>query len=233
MRIVVTGATKGIGRAITEVFATKGFDVAICARDEAALKKLEGLLKNKYPDIEVIAVAADMSLRADVFRFAEAIREKWDTVEVLVNNAGVFLPGNVTTEQEGTLEKLIETNLYSAYYMTREVLSLLQANDRGHIFNISSVAGMKAYPNGGSYSISKFAMTGLSKALREELNDQNIRVTTVMPGAVLTASWEGVNLPEERFIDVVDLAQLIYDCYKLSYRTVVEDLVVRPMLGDL
>ncbi|CAN5258234.1 SDR family oxidoreductase [soil metagenome] len=233
MRIVVTGATKGIGRAITEVFATKGFDVAICARDESALKKLEALLKNKYPTIEVIAVTADMSLRDDVFRFAEIIKGHWETVEVLVNNAGLFLPGNVTTEPEGTLEKLIETNVYSAYYMSRAMLPLLQANDRGHIFNISSVAGLKAYPNGGSYSISKFAMTGLSKALREELNQQNIRVTTVMPGAVLTASWEGVDLPKERFIDVEDLAQLIYDCYKVSYRTVVEDLIVRPMLGDL
>jgi len=233
MRIIVTGATKGIGRAITEIFATKGFDVAICARDEDGLRKLEGQLKSNYPDIEVIAVAADMSIKADVLRFAEVVNNRWETAEVLVNNAGVFLPGNVTTEPDGTLEKLIDTNLYSAYYMSREILPLLQANDRGHIFNISSVAGLKAYPNGGSYSISKFAMTGLSKALREELSEQNIRVTTVMPGAVLTASWEGVDLPEERFIDVEDLAQLIYDCYKLSYRTVVEDLVVRPMLGDL
>lgn len=233
MRIIVTGATKGIGRAITEIFATKGFDVAICARDESALKKLEQQLRKNFPDIEVIAVAADMSLREDVYRFAGIIREQWDVADVLVNNAGVFYPGEVTTEPEGMLEKMIETNLYSAYYMTREVLPLLQANDRGHIFNISSVAGTKAYPNGGSYSVSKFAMIGLSKAQREELKNQNIRVTTVMPGAVLTASWEGVDLPPDRFIDVEDLAQLIYDCYKLSYRTVVEDLVVRPMLGDI
>lgn len=233
MRIVITGATKGIGRAITEIFATKGFDVAICARDESELKKLEGQLKKNFPGIDVIAVGADMSLKNDVLHFAETIRAKWETIEVLINNAGLFIPGDVSTEPDGTLEKLIETNLYSAYYMSREMLPLLQANDRGHVFNISSVAGTKAYPNGGSYSISKFAMTGLSKALREELKEQNIRVTTVYPGAVLTASWEGVDLPKERFIDVEDLAELIYDCYKLSYRTVVEDLVVRPMLGDL
>jgi short-subunit dehydrogenase len=233
MKIVVTGATKGIGRAVTEVFANNGFDIAICARDESDLKQLESQLKYKFSNIEVIALAADMSIKADVLRFAETIKAKWETADVLVNNAGMFLPGNVSTEAEGTLEKLIETNLYSAYYMSREILPLLQANDRGHIFNISSVAGTKAYPNGGSYSISKFAMTGLSKALREELKTQNVRVTNVIPGAVLTASWEGVDLPKERFIDVEDLAQLIYDCYKVSYRTVVEDLVVRPMLGDL
>ncbi len=233
MKIVVTGATKGIGRAVTEVFANNGFDIAICARDESDLKQLESQLKYKFSNIEVIALAADMSIKADVLRFAETIKAKWETADVLVNNAGMFLPGNVSTEADGTLEKLIETNLYSAYYMSREILPLLQANDRGHIFNISSVAGTKAYPNGGSYSISKFAMTGLSKALREELKTQNVRVTNVIPGAVLTASWEGVDLPKERFIDVEDLAQLIYDCYKVSYRTVVEDLVVRPMLGDL
>lgn len=233
MKIVVTGATKGIGRAVTEIFAAKGFDVAICARDESDLKKLVGQLKHKFPTIDIIAVAADMSIKADVLRFAQTVKDKWETADVLVNNAGMFLPGDVTTEPDGTLEKLIETNLYSAYYMSREILPLLQANERGHVFNISSVAGTKAYPNGGSYSISKFAMTGLSKALREELKSQNVRVTTVIPGAVLTASWEGVDLPKERFIDVEDLAQLIYDCYKVSYRTVVEDLVVRPMLGDL
>lgn len=233
MKIVVTGATKGIGRAVTEIFAVKGFDVAICARDESDLKKLVGQLKHKFPTIDVIAVAADMSIKADVLRFAQTVKDKWETADVLVNNAGMFLPGDVTTETDGTLEKLIETNLYSAYYMSRGILPLLQANERGHVFNISSVAGTKAYPNGGSYSISKFAMTGLSKALREELKSQNVRVTTVIPGAVLTASWEGVDLPKERFIDVEDLAQLIYDCYKVSYRTVVEDLVVRPMLGDL
>ena len=90
-----------------------------------------------------------------------------------------------------------------------------------------------AYPQGGSYAISKFAMLGFSKCLREELKPHNIKVTAIMPGATLTDSWKGVELPEERFIPAEDIASIIYNTTLLSDRTVVEDIVIRPQLGDL
>jgi short-subunit dehydrogenase len=96
-----------------------------------------------------------------------------------------------------------------------------------------SIASIKAYPNGGSYAISKFALLGFSKCLREELKSFNIRVTAIMPGATLTASWEGVDLPEERFMRVEDVADTIYGAYSLSGRSVVEEIIIRPQLGDL
>ena len=104
---------------------------------------------------------------------------------------------------------------------------------KGYIFNMCSIASIKAYANGGSYGISKFALYGMTKVLREELKEFNIKVTAVLPGATLTASWEGVDLPEERFIKVEDIAELIWTTYRLSDRTVVEDLVIRPQLGDI
>ena len=126
---------------------------------------------------------------------------------------------------------MLNTNLYSAYHLSRGLLSLLKPGS--DIINICSVASLKPYPGGGSYGISKYAMLGFSQNLREELKDAGIRVTAVMPGATLTDSWAGVELPEERFIPAEDVAEAVCNAIRLSPRTVVEDIVLRPQLGDI
>jgi short-subunit dehydrogenase len=103
----------------------------------------------------------------------------------------------------------------------------------GHIFSIGSIAGLTAYANGGSYAISKWAMLGFTKCLREELKNYNIKVTSVLPGATYTASWEGVDIPEERFMKAADVAESVWGAYNLSPYSVVEEIVIRPQLGDL
>ena len=96
-----------------------------------------------------------------------------------------------------------------------------------------SIASIKAYPNGGSYAISKFALLGFSKVLREELKEFGIRVTAILPGATRTASWDGVELPDDRFMKVEDVADTIFSAYSLSSRSVVEEILIRPQLGDI
>ena len=231
--IVVTGASKGIGRAIVLKFAAEGFTIAACARNEADLKKLSEEVHAIAPASNHIFIPCDMSDPMQVKAFADSIKTAWGNVEILVNNAGVFLPGQVINEAEGTLEKLINTNLYSAYHMTRALVSGMIEAKRGHIFNMCSIASLHAYANGGSYSISKFALLGFSKALREELKPHSVKVTSVMPGATLTDSWAGVDLPESRFMKADDIAQLIFDVYNLSDSTVIEEVVLRPLLGDI
>jgi short-subunit dehydrogenase len=103
----------------------------------------------------------------------------------------------------------------------------------GHIFNLCSIASIMAYPNGGSYSISKFALYGMTKVLRAELKDYGIRVTAVLPGATLTASWEGTDLPPDRFMRPEDVAEAIFAAHAVSKQTVIEELLLRPQLGDL
>jgi short-subunit dehydrogenase len=103
----------------------------------------------------------------------------------------------------------------------------------GHIFNICSIASLNAYANGGSYSISKFALFGFSKNLREELKPKGIKVTSVMPGATLSASWDGFDIDPNRIMEVNDVAEMILAASKLSSMAVVEDIVMRPQLGDL
>ncbi len=230
-KIVITGATKGIGKAIAEKFVANGFDLAFCARNKLEVEQLA--MQFRKAGREIIAMPCDVSDKKELKSFASQINERFAQVDVLVNNAGIFTPGQAYNEADGALEKLIETNLYSAYNLSRFLIPGMIEQKGGHIFNMCSVASIGAYPNGGSYSISKFALLGLSKALREELMNFNIRVTSLIPGAIYTDSWKGAGLPESRFMKTEDIADLVWSVYNLSPNTVVEDVVLRPVLGDI
>jgi short-subunit dehydrogenase len=230
--VVVTGGTRGIGRALVEKFASEGFDIVTCSRTWSDLEELKREIE-KVLSVHVYIHPADMSRKDDVKSFCTFVVGLHRPVEVLINNAGYFLPGEISTEPEGTLENMINANLYSAYYTTRGIIEGMKAKKSGYIFNMCSIASIKAYPNGGSYAISKFALLGFSKCLREEMKPFGIRVSAVMPGATLTASWEGVDLPESRFIPSEDVADAIFSAYRLSPRTVVEEIIIRPQLGDI
>lgn len=231
--VVVTGGTKGIGRAIIIKFAKMGFDIITCSRNKKELEDLKKVVEDTYPNINVLVRQSDLSLKGEVNDFVKFIISKKSHVEILVNNAGVFLPGEISNEPDGHLEMMINTNLYSAYYLTRGLLPMMKHDKNGHIFNICSVASIMPYANGGSYSISKYAMLGMTKVLREEMKTHGIRVTAVLPGATLTASWEGVDLPESRFIKSEDVADAVYGAYGLSKNSVVEELLIRPQVGDI
>lgn len=230
-RIVITGATKGIGRAIAEKFASEGWDLALCARTEKDLAELNSKLPTA--NNKLLLSKCDVSKKEEVKAFVEKIISEFGAADVIINNAGIFIPGQVINEDEGTLEKLIETNLYSAYHLSRMLLPKMIEKKAGHIFNLCSVASIQAYPNGGSYSISKFALLGLSKALREELKEHHIKVTALIAGATYTDSWKGSDLPESRFMKPEDVAKSVWDIYNLSENTVVEEILLRPMLGDI
>ncbi|MFN3316170.1 MAG: SDR family oxidoreductase [Raineya sp.] len=231
--IVVTAGTKGIGKAIVEKFAQENFHILTCSRRQENVENLLKEIKQKYPNCKIEAIAADLSQKAEVLRFADFVKEKTTQIDLLVHNAGVFLPGQIHNEAEGTIEKMIETNVYSAYYLTRALLPLMMPFRQGHIFTICSTASITPYINGGSYCISKFALLGMTKVLREEMKTHNIRVTAILPGATLTDSWAGVDLPPERFIKAEDIAQTLWSAYKLSNQAVIEEILVRPQLGDI
>ena len=230
--ILVTGGSKGIGRAIIERFAAEGFDIFTCARNEADLANLKTFLEEKYPKIKVLALPADLSKKEDALKFISEIKAV-SIPDVLVNNTGVFLQGAIHDEPEGNFELMMATNLYSAYYLTRGFAQEMIARKSGHIFSMGSVAGLTAYPNGGSYAVSKWAMLGMTKCLREELKPHQIKVTSILAGATYTASWEGVDLPIERFMKAGDVAESVWAAYNLSPQSVVEEIVIRPQLGDI
>src|SRR5258706_3734329 len=227
--VVVTGATKGIGRAIAERFASAKFDVAACARNERDLQAFKEELEKKH-GVSVFIKSTDTSDKKQVSEFVRFVLSLNRPVDVLVNNAGHFTSGASLEEPEGALEKMIEGNVYSAYYTTRGLIDSMRKNKSGHIFNMCSIASIKAYPNGGSYAISKFALLGFTKVLREEMKEFNIRVTAVMPGATKTQSWNGVDLPDSRFMKTEDVAEVIFNAYSISDRSVVEEVIIRPQL---
>ena len=230
--VVVTGGTKGIGRAIVEIFAKNGFSIFACARSAADLDSLKSEIADKY-GVSVNTSVVDVSDKRQVKEFANLILESGVTIDVLVNNAGVFIPGSVHEEDEDNLELMLDVNLKSAYWLSRAIIPSMKQRKGGYIFNICSTASIMAYPNGGSYSISKFALYGMTKNLREELKETGIRVSAVIPGATYTASWEGIDLPEDRFMKPEDLAAAVWSAYCLSPNTVMEEIILRPQLGDI
>ncbi len=232
MNIVVTGASKGIGKAIAAIFCSPANHVFICARDKNELAKVAQELSEKKAGA-VNFFSADLSNKNDVLKFAAWLLDYNVQIDILVNNAGQFLPGSVYNESEGTLEKLIEVNLYSAYHLTRALLPRMMEAKSGHIFNMCSIASLRAYNNGGSYSISKFALMGFSKNLRAEMMPYNIKVTAVYPGAVYTSSWEASGIEPSRIMEVSDIANLVYAASMLSPQACVEDIIIRPQQGDL
>ncbi len=233
--IVVSGGTKGIGRAIVEIFMKNGFDAVICSRNLEELLEAEKELEKKYFGKKVHVFKADLALKNECTAFISFINSLNTPIEVLVNNTGTYVPGQVHAEPEGQLEHMIETNLYSAYYLTRGLVNQMISTKRGNIFNICSIASIIPYPNGGSYSISKYAVYGMTKVLREELKPHGIRVTAVLPGATRTSSWDGFadSLPSDRLIDPMDVAEMIFTTSQLSPKAVVEEIIIRPQLGDL
>ena len=231
--IVLSGASRGIGKAIALHFAQAGWNVAFCSRSQDKLDSLKKELEKLNPKGSYLAFSCDMSKQDEVEIFAAAAADFLGKVDVLVNNAGVFLPGNVHDMEGKDFELMMRTNISSAFTLTKALVGEMKKYKVGHIFNMSSIAGFMAYPNGGAYNVSKHALTGYSKTLRDELKPFNIRVTTIYPGATLTDSWSGVDIPESRFMPASDIAQSIWDVHQLSNRTVVEDIVLRPQLGDI
>lgn len=231
--IVITGCTKGIGLAVALAFAQKGFNIVGCARNQTDLDNLNAALLKINSQSQNLLMVCDVSNEAALTTFAQAVAITYKQVDVLVNNAGVFLPGTIADEPIGRLENMLTTNVLSAYKITKLLLPAMITLNSAHIFNICSIASLQAYNNGGSYTISKFALLGFSKQLRHELKTTGVKVTAIMPGATKTNSWEGTDLPDERFIKPEDIAKTICSVLELSNYTDVEEIVVRPQQGDI
>ena len=233
MNAVITGASRGIGKAIAEVFAAHGYDLYLSSRNEHHLLDTINELKAKFPNISIDGKAFDLGIKQQAQLFGEWILTNVDVIDVLVNNAGSFIPGNISDEPDGALETMLQVNLHSAYHTTRTILPKMIRAGSGYIFNMCSIASLAAYSNGGSYSISKFALLGFNRNLRKELQPHGIKVIAVIPGAVYTDSWKGSGVSEDRLIEAKDIARMIYAATELSPQAVVEEIVIRPQLGDL
>lgn len=233
MNIVITGASRGIGKAIAAKFISGGWNAAICSLHSDQIIKAKEFLSSLNPDAHIMAEAVNIGNKHEVLAFAQKVKDQFSQTDILINNAGIFVPGSIYEEKEDVLENTIAVNLYGAYHLTKALLPEMIRRQSGHIFNMCSTASLRAYPNGGSYSISKFALLGFSKNLREEMKPLGIKVTAVCPGPTLTDSWSGFEGPENRMMRPEDIADIIWTSYHLSPQTIIEDIILRPILGDI
>lgn len=233
MIALITGSSKGIGLAIAKVFIKEGIEVILTGRNREELLALQLELKSFNSQLRIWVHASDLSQRAGIDSLIQFIKKEKISLDILVNNAGTFLQGTIKTEPDHQMELLMNTNFYSVYHLTRGLLHHFIQKQSGAIFNMCSIAGLQAYPGGSSYCISKFALSGFSKCLREELKNDGVKVCTIYPGATWSDSWAGAELPEDRLMQGDDIAQAILAVLKMSPSAVVEEIILRPQLGDL
>lgn len=232
MNVVITGASKGIGKAIAFKFAATGHNLFLCARNSGTLTETASEIQERYPSVKIKVKPVDLSDKGQAVAFADWCLHH-AVPDILVNNAGVYLPGNILDELNDNLETMMNINLYSAYYLTRTLVPAMIKNGSGHIFNLCSIASLQAYEGGDGYSISKFALHGFTKNLRYELKKHGIKVTAVFPGAVYTDSWANFDNSHGRIMESTDIAEMIFAASNLSMQAVVEEIILRPQLGDL
>jgi short-subunit dehydrogenase len=223
---VITGGSKGIGLALVERFLHQGFKVLSISRSTGQLSPLQ----DQYGQ-NLTVLMADLSQKQVVLDTAQIILQQIESIDVLINNAGVFLPGAIAQESDEDFELQMALNLNASYYLTKRLIPNLAKG--GYVFNICSTASEKAYANGSSYCISKHALLGFTRVLRAELMSQGIAVSAVLPGPTLTDSWQGTELPVSRFIKTEAISSAIFMAWENRSSMVMEQITLRPMLGDI
>lgn len=229
MNAIVTGATKGIGRALVFHLAAANYNIAFCSRDAGQVNTLNAELSKEYPTQRFFGLKADMGKPGDVKNFAEFANENLGFADVLINNAGLYIPSEIMKEEETCLEQHMQVNVFAPHYLSKFFAGRMLIAGKGHIVNICSVASLEPVLRAGSYSISKSALLGLTKTLREELGSSGIKVTAILPGSTLTDSWSGTSLPSEWFISADDIAKTIINCLQLSSGANIDEIVIRPV----
>jgi len=227
MNAIITGATKGIGKAIAVKLAENGYNLAICARNNAELKALADELA--YTGASIFYMVTDCSSKEEVYRFCDAVSQQLTTIDVLVNNAGLFIPGALLDEEDADFEQQHLLNVNAAYYFGKYFGRLMRNQGYGHLFNIGSVASKEIIENAGSYCVTKSALLSLNNVLRQELSKYNVKVTAILPGSTLTSSWEGTTIPAERFVQPEDIATTLYTILNLSSGVNVEEIMIKPL----
>lgn len=230
---IITGATRGMGRAISIAFAKEGFNLAVCARKASDLETFKQELLQINPNIKVAAITADISVKEQIKAFARQAEDELGAINIIVNNAGIYQPTSILDDGEDVFAQLTNTNLLPAYELYRYFGKKLQTARAGHIFNICSSASKNVVKEAGTYSVTKFALLGLNYVMRQEMQQYGVKVTAVIPGSTLTSSWNGTTIPAERFILPEDIASAIVNAYKMSPGANVDEIAMMPVFGQL
>jgi len=230
---LITGSTKGMGRAIAVAFANEGLNVAICSRNEKELFEFADLLNRSNPGIKVFAQVADGSDKAQLLAFATAAQQELGFIDVVVNNLGTFILSSILDDADDTFDKQLKTNLMPTYELYRFFGKTMMAAHKGHFFNICSVAALNPVVQAGSYSITKYALLGLTKIMRLETQEHGVKVTAIIPGSTLTDSWKDAVVDKNTMVLPEDIASAIINIYRMSPGANVDEIIIKPAPGQL
>ena len=235
--VLITGATSGIGKACAELFSAQGYRLIITGRRKERLEELKNELASK--NTEILSLNFDVRNYDEVQKHLGDLPEAWKNIDVLVNNAG--LASGMSQIQNGAIEdweKMIDTNIKGLLYVTRTIAPLMIASGKGHIINISSIAGKEVYPNGNVYCASKFAVDALSKSMRMDMLEHGIKVTNIAPGAVETefsiVRYHGDKSKADQVykgfkpLTAQDIAEVVLWAASRSEHVNINDIVITP-----
>lgn len=221
---LITGAGKGIGRALAIALAQEGVNVGLIARTEADLQNVAEELKTF--NVHVAIATADVASIDSVNTAVAKVKTDLGAIDILINNAGISSFGSFMELEPARWEEIVKVNLFGAYYVTRAVLPEMIDRKTGDIVNISSTAGQRGAAVTSAYSASKFALIGLSESLMQEVRKHNIRVTTLTPSTVATDMAKDLKLTDgnpDKVMQPEDLAELVVSQLKLNRRVFVKE----------
>ncbi len=226
-KALVTGASKGIGYAIAEKLLRAGCDVVVSARTDTALSEAARRLQNETSG-RVLARTCDVGDVQQVGRLIDFCQDRMGGLQILINNAGIGIFKPVAELAVPEWDRLMATNLHGVFYCCHFALPLLKRQG-GFIINISSLAGKNAFPGGAAYNASKFALTGFSEALMQEVRYDGIRVAYVMPGSVNTYFRDSTPSSEESWkLSAEDVAGVVLDTLQRDPRCLTSRIEMRP-----
>lgn len=227
-KIVITGASSGIGASIAKIFYQEGSHrMILLGRSQTRLEEVA-----RSTDAE--AIICDITDEEKVDKTCTEILARFQSPpDILVNNAGHFVARSFLETTPELFREQIDVNLTGSFRITRGFLpSMIQAGS-GHVFFTGSVASIRGYAGASAYCAAKHGLLGLARSIRAETLHTGVRITSILPGATFTPSWDGTTLPEERFMPPQDVARCVVDAWKLSSRTVIEEVLLRPREGDI
>lgn len=234
---LVTGGSKGIGLAIARELAGMGYDIVLVARDRPALKEAAGAISGGN-GARVRCFPCDVSDTRQVDRLYSFCASRKLAPSVLVDNAGIYFDDNTEKSEIGSYDKMMSVNFRGMFYLMHRFIPLLKRKKGARVFLTASSRALDDYPaqdgiGGTLYSISKWAVRGWSKSLRAELRRYGVGVTVIYPGATRTDLWRGSKTPKGDFVQPEDIAKLVGTALSLSKNAVIEDVVIRPLRGEI
>lgn len=231
--ILITGASRGMGKAIALRLSKHCKNLLITTKQESTLKSAMSTLRNEY-DGNLFGIYADHNQSEEAAKKIGAwAASKVDVLDIVVLNAGMYIEGDLQSIDNESYKSNMETNMNVNFYLAKELIPFMKKSDYARIIITGSTAAYEAYPLVPTYGIAKWALRGFAVNLRKELMNDHIGVTFLSPGATWTGMWEGEDLPEDRLLDSDDIAKIIECMLTLSKQAVVEELIIRSMLGDI